>query len=92
MKTGLLGYHPEMGEAKPAAKIEARLGHSGRHYFLKSAIELTGRGVTFLQTLTAGDLTPQAQGKVGWHEYKVTESAFRAIGAKHGVAYEMLLS
>ena len=90
--TGLKGYHPEMGEAKPAAQIEAQLSHYGNHYFLKSAIELTGRGVTFLKTLVAGDLTPQAQGKVGWHEYKVTARAFKAICEKHAVAYEMLLS
>ena len=90
--TGLKGYHPEMKEAKPDAQIEAQSGCSGNHHYLKSAVELKGRGVTFLGTLKATDLTPQAQSKVGWHEYKVTARAFKAICEQHGVACEMLLS
>ncbi len=91
LQPGLKGYHPEMGEEKPAAQIEAHLSHYGKHYFLKSQIELKGRGIYYRGTLKAGDLTPQAQGKVGWHEYKVTEKAFNTICETHAVAYEMLL-
>ena len=90
--TGLKTYYPEMGEAKPAAKIEARLAHYGEHYFLTSAIELSGRGVEFLKTLKPGDLVPTAQHKVGHHEYRVTIRAFDLICKTHCVAYEMLLS
>ena len=80
-----------MGEARPDAQIDAQLSHYGEHYYLKSQIELSGRGITFLGILTANELTPQAQHKVGWHEYKVTMRAFDAICKNHAVACEMLL-
>jgi hypothetical protein len=88
---GLLGYYPEMREAKPVAELEASLSHYGRHYFVKTRLELRGVGIKFLKTLTAADLVPQAQAKVGTHEYKVTEKAFEKLLKAHGVAYQMLL-
>ena len=89
--TGLQGYHPEMGEPKPEAQIEARIGHYGKHWYLKSQIELKGRGVTLQNVLTSNQLTPQAQHKVGWFEYKVTDAAFDKICKQHRVSTEMLL-
>lgn len=91
LQPGLKVYHPEMGEAKPTTRIDAHLCHYGKHYFLTSQIELKGRGVTFLKTLTPGDLTPKAQYKVGYHEYKVTQKALDTICEQHAVGYEMLL-
>ena len=89
---GLVGYYPEMGEARPAdAAIDAQLSHYGKHYFLKTPLVLTGRGVEHLGTLTSAQLTPAAQHKVGWHEYKVTVRAFEAICRTHKVASESLL-
>jgi hypothetical protein len=89
--TGLAYYYPEMGEAKPDAKIEASLAHYGKHYFLKSEVELTGRGVEFLGTLKASDLVPAAQHKAGWHQYKVTMRAFDKICREHRASCELLL-
>ena len=88
---GLLGYYPEMGEQRPDALIDAHLGHYGKHYYITSQVELKGRGVRYRKTLTASDLTPHAQHKVGWHEYCVTERAFEKICRQYRVAYEMLL-
>lgn len=90
-KKGLLGYHPELGEAKPDAQIEASLSHYGNHYFLKTRLELKGVGIKFLKTLTSADLVPEAQDKIGTNEYWVTVRAFEKIKEAHGVAYEMLL-
>lgn len=89
--TGIKSYYPEMGEAKPETLIEARLAHYGKHYFLTSQVELKGRGVTFRGTLKASQLTPQAQHKVGYHEYKVTIAAFDKICKQYAVGYEMPL-
>ena len=88
---GLIGYHPEMGELKPEAQIEATSGHYGKHWFLKSQIELKGRGITLLHVLTSNMLTPQAQHKVGWCEYQVTEVAFEKICKQHRIVTEILL-
>lgn len=89
---GLACYTPEMGEARPAdATIDAQLGHNGKHYFLKTALTLSGRGIEHRGTLTAAQLAPQAQHKAGWNQYKVTIRAFDAICAAHKVACESLL-
>ena len=88
----LTGYHSEMAEKRPTdATIDAQLSHTGRHYFLKTPLTLAGRGVKLLRTLRAEELVPQAQHKAGWHEYKVTESAFERITTEHHVAMEILL-
>ena len=90
--TGLEGFHPEMGETRPAdAVIAATLSHYGRHYFLKTPLTLSGRGVEFRGQLKAADLVPTARHKAGWNEYKVTARAFERICAEHKVAMEMLL-
>ena len=84
-------YYPEMNEAKPVAKIEASIGHYGKHYFLKTPLELKGRGVKLVEVLKASQLTPQAQSKAGWFIYKVTELAFEKIKKDHPVSMEILL-
>ena len=89
-QTGLVSYHPEMGEARPDALIDASVGHGGTHY-LKSQITLTGRGVTFIKTFKASDLVPQAQYRVGQHEYRVTKAAFARVCRENLVASESLL-
>lgn len=91
-KPGLKGYYPEMGEIKPFALIEARLGHYGNHWYLKTPLTLkAGRGITHLRTLTSEQLTPQAQSKVGWNKYKVTEKAFEKLCKQYPVSSECLL-
>ena len=90
--TGVVGYYSEMGEGRPeAAQIDASLGHYGKHYFLTTRLTLKGRGIEFLKTLEAKDLTDFAQDKVGCHEYKVTIAAFEKICRQYLVAREHLL-
>lgn len=84
-------YYPEMNQAKPVAQIEANLSHYGKHYFLKTSLVLSGRGIDFIKTYRSEDLTPFAQHRVGQHEYKVTVKAFEAIKAQYDVSYEILL-
>jgi len=84
-------YHPEMNEVKPTAQIEAQLSHYGKHWFVKTPLQLKGRGIVFLDTLTADKLTPQGQRLVGWHQYKVTEAAFTKLCEQYDVVSESLL-
>ena len=83
-------YTPEMGQAKPEADIEARLGHYGNHYFLTSRVELKGRGINFLHTNTADNCVPGSH-RIGQHEYRVTIAAYERLCKTHRVSYEMLL-
>jgi hypothetical protein len=89
--TGLKCYSPEMKEKKPIAQIQATLSHYGKHYYLKTPLELRGRGINFLSTFKSSDLTPHAQFMTGWNEYKVTENAFETICKKYAVSMELLL-
>lgn len=87
----LATYYPEMGQAKPEADIEAQLSHYGKHWYLSSKVELRGRGVNFIRTLTATDFVDPNNRRIGWHEYKVTEAAFERICKEHSVSSEILL-
>jgi hypothetical protein len=88
---GLKAYTPEMGDRKPAVRMEAQLGHYGRHYFIDTPEELKGRGIEHLETYTARDLTAAGQYKVGWRRYRVTTRAFEKLKAVYPIGYEMLL-
>ncbi len=48
----ITGYHPEMGEQRPAGDIEAKLCHSGKHWYLTTPLMLRGRGIRHTGTLT----------------------------------------
>lgn len=89
LAAGMHFYHPELNEPRPEAQIEASLGHYGRHYFVYSAVPLSGRGVKFIKTITPGTMVNDRRN--GWHHYKVTEKAMEAISKAHAVAYELLL-
>lgn len=93
LTAGLHGYHPEMGEAKPQAQIEAHLAHYGKHYYLDTPLTLAlGRGVKHQGVYKSSDLTPGiGQRRVGWNRYEVTIAAFDKIKAAHAVSFEMLL-
>lgn len=82
-------YHPEMKEQKPVAQIEASLSHYGNHWFLRTPLQLKGRGITFRGTITAEQV--RSERLVGWHEYKVTEAAFERICEQYDVVSECLL-
>ncbi len=87
----ITGYHPEMGEQRPAGDIEAKLCHSGKHWYLTTPLMLRGRGIRHTGTLEASDLTPQGQRKVGWHQYKVTDLAVSKLQTQYAMTVEMLL-
>jgi hypothetical protein len=89
--SGVFGYYPEMGDAKPEADIEAQLSYSGKHYFLSTPLELKGRGVTFVKKFRPEELTPKGQRKAGWNEYRVTMAAFDRISKAYRVSRENLL-
>jgi hypothetical protein len=85
-------FHPEMGEQRhPESQIEASLGHYGNHYYIKTPLELKGRGIRKERTLTAEMLVPQAWRKIGWHEYTVTLKAMEKLAEQYVVTGEMLL-
>lgn len=88
---GLSCYYPEMGEPKPEADIEASLGHYGKHWYLTTPLVLKGRGIVHLEVLQSHMLTPQAQRKVGWNRYKVTEAAFAKLQTQYRISTELLL-
>ncbi len=83
----LLSYCPEMNEARPAGSIEARMGHYGNHWYCDTPLTLSGRGVKFLETMTAATLVPGSR-KVGWNKYKVTDAAFDKLCAQYDVVTE----
>lgn len=90
-KPGVHGYHPEMGEKKPEAQIEASLSHYGGHYFLDTPLDLSGVGIKPMGEYKSSDLTPQGQRKVGWKKYKVTEKAFEKLKDQYSISMEHLL-
>ena len=87
----LKSYHPEMGEEKPEAEIEASLCYYGKHWFLRTPLTLNGRGIALRNTLTANQLAPQGQRLVGWNEYRVTERDFNALCEEYDVVTQMTL-
>lgn len=85
-------FYPEMGETPPIeTQIFASLAHYGEHWFLSTPLRLKGLGITHRRTLVASELTPAAQHKAGWHEYLVTERAFRKLETQYAIAVEALL-
>jgi hypothetical protein len=88
---GVKAYTPEMGERKPATRMEARRAHYGKHYFINTTEELSGRGIEFIKTYTSNDLTKAGQRLVGWNSYIVTVRAFEILKGKYPIGYEMLL-
>ncbi len=87
----LLTYYPEMNESKPAASYEGAMSHSGRHYFITTPMVMKGRGIIFLNTLTADTLVKSAHHKIGWHQYRLTPAAFEALTASQDVSMVNLL-
>lgn len=84
-------YYPEMKEKKPENTIgDVRVAYNG--YTIKTPIELkTNRSIKFVKTYKSADLVPQAQHKVGWHEYRATEKGMEALAKAHNFSMEILL-
>lgn len=85
-------YYPELGEKRPEAQIEARHGHYGKHWLLRTNLDLNGRGIELLGVDGPDDVCgPRAAELIGTRRYRVTEKAFAAIEAKYTVSIELLL-
>jgi len=61
-------YHPELNEVKPDTQIDATLSYSGKHWFLKTTLDLKGRGIKYLETIAQGV-----------KRYEVTNRAFEIL-------------
>ena len=85
---GIKPYTPELGERKPSCKMEARLCHYGRHYYIDTAETLKGRGIEFVEKLAAGSLNAHGAYKTGWNKYRVTSRAFETLKSKHAIRME----
>ena len=72
-------YHPELNEPKPLTIIDARLSYTGKHWFLKTKIKLSGRGIVFLENID------------GVNRYKVTNKAFEALEEKWSISIKCYL-
>lgn len=75
-------YTPEMGEQRPEdCQIEAQLSHYGKHYHLKTALELKGRGIT------------KNNGNYGdnLNRYTVTELAYQKLEKIYKISYKCAL-
>lgn len=88
---GLYVYCPEMGEGKPACQIEAERSYYGRHYYLRTPLELRGKGIRLNRTLEEKNLKAADKYKAGWLEYLVTERAFDRLLDQYTISMESLL-
>lgn len=78
---GTYNYTPEMGEEKPECQIEAQLSYYGKHYHLKTALELKGRGIT-KDNSDYGDKLNQ---------YTVTKLAYEKLQKLYTISYRCAL-
>jgi hypothetical protein len=83
-------YYPEMNETKPEnVQGDVSLAHYGQHYFVKTPLELNGRGVTLEDVYTADNCNNPA--KFGWNRYRVTVRAMEKLNARYDFVMELLL-
>ncbi len=90
-KAGVHCFTPEMGQRKPNTKMEARLSHYGKHYYIDTTEVLTGRGINFIQTYTTDSFVNSNHYKVGWNSYEATRLAFEKLKEKYSISMECLL-
>jgi hypothetical protein len=80
-----------MNEPKPQGQITAQLAHYGKHYFLRTSLELKGKGIKFLGVESKETLIPQAQHLAGQRKYKVTLLAFDKVCRQYDAVSVILL-
>lgn len=81
-KPGTYCYTPEMGQQKPNCQIEAGLSYYGGHYWIRTPLELKGRGIT--------ENEPSQQNK-GCRNYTVTKRAFEKLKEQYTISMECCL-
>lgn len=68
-------YTPEMNQKKtPFAAMESRMSFYGTHYYVDTALEIKGRGITKISTNS------------GKHTYKVTVNAYKKLESEYTIA------
>ena len=74
-------YTPEMGEQKPdGCEMEAGLCHGGDHYWIRTPLELKGRGIR-----------KDEPARDGLNNYTVTELAYSKLKKQYRIAYKSYL-
>lgn len=74
-------YTPEMGQKKPSCDLEATLSRDGKHYLIKSKIELSGQGIR-------PDNYTDKEGR-SW--YYVTEKAYQKLKKQYSISMKCYL-
>lgn len=72
-------YHPELNEKKPNTMIDAVLSYNAKHWFIKTPLHLSGRGIVFLENNN------------GINRYKVTNKAFEILENKWSTSIKCYL-
>lgn len=76
--SGVYIYTTEMGQEKPeGCQIEAGLCYYGKHYWLRTSLELKGRGIT-----------ENEPAKNGLRNYTVTIRAFEKLKSQYTISME----
>lgn len=86
---GTKQYHPEMGERKPIAEIEASFSGIMGKFRIKTPLELKGRGIKFDHTYNENNCNNPS--KYGWNIYYVTRAAYQKLEENYAIAQELLL-
>ena len=76
---GVTAYTPEMGDAKPLADIEAKLSRYEGKWWLKTKLELKGRGIK------------PNRSEDGINYYYATDLAFKKLESQYAISFECLL-
>lgn len=82
-KPGVYTYTTEMGQKEPeGCQIEAGLCYYGKHYWIRTPLELKGRGITENEPSTS---------KNGWRNYTVTTKTFEKLKGQYAISMECCL-
>ena len=80
-KPGTYVYTPEMGHKKPeGCQIQAGLCYYGKHYWIRTRLELKGRGIT-----------ENEPSENGLKNYTVTLKAFEKLKTQYAISFESCL-
>lgn len=80
-KPGTYTYTPEMGQKEPkGCQMQAGLCYYGKHYWIRTAIELKGRGIT-----------KNEPSRDGLNNYTVTVKAFEKLKSQYAISIERYL-
>lgn len=76
--SGTYLYTPEMGQKQPeGCEMQAGLCYYGGHYWIKTKLELNGRGIT-----------KNEPSRDGYNNYTVTKLAYSKLEKEYKIAYE----